>query len=86
MEYDDKNKPADDNLTALALSNITARLNDAYRAIAELRSTVDALTARIDDADNMTSEEFSNHVVQQVANQMPVILAAANKAKRGGRR
>lgn len=87
MEYDDKNKPAEDRLTALALSNITARLNDAYRAIADLRCVVNTLTARLDEADHMTSEEYGNQVVKQVMEAMPTIQAAALKqAKRGGRR
>lgn len=87
MEYTEQNQPADDKLTALALTNITERLNDAYRAIADLRSAVDTLTARVDEADHMTSEEYGNQVVKQVMEAMPAIQAAAMKqAKRGARR
>ncbi len=87
MEYNEHNQPADDKLTALALVNMTERLNDAYRAIADLRSAVDSLAARVDEADHMTSEEYGNQVVKQVMEAMPAIQAAAMKqAKRGGRR
>ena len=87
MEYNEHNQPVDDKLTALALVNITERLNDAYRAIAGLRSAVESLAARVDEADHMTSEEYGNQVVKQVMEAMPAIQAAAMKqAKRGGRR
>ena len=87
MEYTEQNEPADRRVMAMALSNITERLNDAYRAIAELRTAVDALTARVDEADHMTSDEYGNQVVKQVMEAMPAIQAAAMKqAKRGGRR
>lgn len=87
MEYTEQNTPVEMNMTAVGLANITERLNDAYRAIADLRTALDALTLRLDEADHMTSEEYGSQVVKQVMEAMPAIQAAAMKAtKRGGRR
>lgn len=88
MEYDDKNEPISEvNATTLMLALLTERQNEASRAIAELRSAIDLITLRLDEAEHMTSEEYGQQVVQQIMNQMPTIQAAAMKqAKRGARR
>ncbi len=85
MEYDDQNKPID--VTQLAIQNVTERLNEQSRTIAELRSQLEAVENRLDEATHMTSEEYGNQVVEQVMAAMPIIQAEAMKGtKRGGRR
>ncbi len=85
MEYDDQNKPQD--VTQLALQNVTERLNEQSRTIADLRTRLEATEARLDEATHMTSEEYGNQVVEQVMAAMPIIQAEAMKGtKRGGRR
>lgn len=85
MEYDDQNKPQD--VTQLALQNITERLNEQSRTVADLRTRLEATEARLDEATHMTSEEYGNQVVEQVMAAMPIIQAEAMKGtKRGGRR
>lgn len=85
MEYDDQNKPQD--VTQLALQNITERLNEQSRTIADLRTRLEVTEARLDEATHMTSEEYGNQVVEQVMAAMPIIQAEAMKGtKRGGRR
>lgn len=85
MEYDDQNNPID--LTQLAIQNVTERLNEQSRTIAELRSQLEAVENRLDEATHMTSEEYGNQVVEQVMAAMPIIQAEAMKGtKRGGRR
>jgi division protein CdvB (Snf7/Vps24/ESCRT-III family) len=85
MEYDDHYKPQD--ATQLALQNITERLNEQSRTIADLRTRLEAAEARLDEATHMTSEEYGNQVVEQVMAAMPIIQAEAMKGtKRGGRR
>jgi hypothetical protein len=87
MEYNEKNTPLELNMTVVGLANITERLNDAYRAIADLRSALEGIEVRLDEAEHMTSEEYGNQVVKQVMEAMPAIQAAAMKqTKRGGRR
>ena len=71
MEYDEHNQQALSLETRVALANITERLNEAYRAIADLRSHLDALALRMDEADHMTSEEYGQQVVQQIMASMP---------------
>lgn len=83
MEY--TNTPPD--LTGMMLQQITERLNEQARAIADLRTALDAATHRLDEADHMTSEEYGAQVIQQIMASMPAIQAAAmKKAKHGGRR
>lgn len=83
MEYN--HNPADP--VHLALHNLTERLNEQSRQVADLRNTVAELEARLDAADHMTSEEYGAQVVQQVMAAMPAIQAAALKqVKNGGRR
>lgn len=85
MEYDDQNKPQD--VTQLALQNITERLNEQSRTIADLRTRLEAAEARLDEATHVTSEEYGNQVVEQVMAAMPIIQAEAMKGtKRVGRR
>jgi len=85
MEYNELNQPID--VTQLALQNVTERLNEQSRTIADLRSQLEAVEARLDEATHMTSEEYGAQVVEQVRASMPVIMAEATKAaKRGGRR
>ncbi len=85
MEYDDQNKPQD--VTQLALQNVTERLNEQSRTIADLRTRLEVTEARLDEAAHMTSEEYGNQVVEQVMAAMPIIQAEAMKGtKRGGRR
>ncbi|MEG8014060.1 hypothetical protein [Sphingomonas sp. 22R3R2A-7] len=85
MEYDDHYKPQD--ATQLALQNITERLNEQSRSIADLRTRLEAAEARLDEATHMTSKEYGNQVVEQVMAAMPIIQAEAMKGtKRGGRR
>jgi len=85
MEYDDHNKPQD--VTQLALQNVTERLNEQSRTIADLRTRLETAEARLDEATHMTSEEYGNQVVEQVMAAMPIIQAEAMKGtKRGGRR
>jgi division protein CdvB (Snf7/Vps24/ESCRT-III family) len=85
MEYDNQNKPID--VTQLAIQNVTERLNEQSRTIADLRSQLEAVEARLDEATHMTSEEYGNQVVEQVMAAMPIIQAEAMKGtKRGGRR
>jgi citrate synthase len=85
MEYDDNNMPLDDTLTTLALANITERLNDAYRAIAALRTVVEALATRMDEASHMTSDEYGQQVVEQIMAALPSLQAAAMKKTKGRR-
>ena len=85
MEYDDQNKPQD--VTQLALQNITERLNEQSRTVADLRTRLEVTEARLDEATHMTSEEYGNQVVEQVMAAMPIIQAEAMKGtKRCGRR
>ena len=85
MEYNEHNKPQD--VTQLALQNITERLNEQSRTVADLRTRLEATEARLDEATHMTSEEYGNQVVEQVMAAMPIIQAEAMKGtKRGGRR
>ena len=85
MEYDDQNKPQD--VTQLALQNITERLNEQSRTVADLRTRLEVTEARLDEATHMTSEEYGNQVVEQVMAAMPIIQAEAMKGtKCGGRR
>lgn len=87
MEYDDKNKPLDNDAMTLVLQNVTERLNEQSRTIADLRTLVEALEARMDEATHMTSDDYGQQVVQQIMAAMPAIQAEAIKAaKRGGRR
>jgi len=87
MEYDEHNQQAPSLETQVALANITERLNEAYRAIADMRSHLDALALRMDEADHMTSEEYGQQVVQQIMASMPAIQREAMKqTKRGARR
>lgn len=89
MEYDPQNHPQTypQDATQLALQNVTERLNEQSRTIADLRTRLEAAEARLDEATHMTSEEYGNQVVEQVMAAMPIIQAEAMKGtKRGGRR
>jgi hypothetical protein len=69
------------------LALLTERQNETSRAIADLRTALDVLALRLDEAEHMTSEEYGNQVVKQVMEAMPAIQAAAMKqTKRSGRR
>lgn len=87
MGYNEHRQQAPSLETQVALANITERLNEAYRAIADMRSHLDALALRMDEADHMTSEEYGQQVVHQIMASMPTIQREAMKqTKRDGRR
>ncbi|MBB5710837.1 hypothetical protein [Sphingomonas xinjiangensis] len=83
MEY--QHNPTDP--VHLALHNVTERMNEQVKRLADLEAMVASLVQRLDEADHMTSEEYGAQVVEQVMAAMPAIQAAALKAsKKGGRR
>jgi hypothetical protein len=82
MEYDENNQPLDGNSNAinLVLAHLTQRQNEQSQTIADLRKDIELMASRMDEAQHMTSEEYGNHVVEQVMAAMPIIQAEAMKA------
>lgn len=93
MENDDGNTPVTDAETLKALIDLViTRQNEQAQAVANLRTKMEALEARMDEATHMTSDEYGQQVVEQIMASLPSIQAAAMKkakakpAARGVRR
>lgn len=82
MEYNEHSQPLDGNSNAinLVLAHLTQRQNEQSQTIADLRKDIELMASRMDEAQHMTSEEYGNHVVEQVMAAMPIIQAEAMKA------
>lgn len=80
MEYNDKNEPLASSAIQLVLEHLTIRQNELAQQMADLRTLVDRVAKRMDEADHMTSEEYGQQVVQQIMANMPAIQAQAMKA------
>ncbi len=75
---DKKRLMSEETLKAL-IDLVITRQNEQAQIAAHLRTRIEALEARMDEATHMTSDEYGQQVVEQIMASLPAIQAAAMK-------